>query len=37
MSGGRKITKIYDNVAPALIVPDHFFCNVSCCVLVHGD
>ena len=41
MSRGKKITKIYDNVEPALIVPDHFFCNVRELLLyqiliVHG-
>ena len=30
MSMGNGATRIYDNVAPAMVVPDHFFCDVSC-------
>jgi len=29
MAAIRNTTKIYDNVAPALLAPNHFFCNVS--------
>lgn len=29
MAARRNTTKIYDNVAPALVAPNHFFCNVS--------
>lgn len=29
MAVRRNTTKIYDKVAPALLAPNHFFCNVS--------